>query len=700
MAARVHHRRTWSALVGIVAATLAATVLTPPRAAQAEGTAASCPTTEPSSAVSAYAPAGTQDVALGSTVTSSSSYQMSGEGWNQSNLVDGLVSAPGFTNGWSTNPYDRVGDPATPAWVQLALPRDAQVQRIVLFPRGDITPYGANFPARYTVTATDPSGATTFSAAEEQATAPTAPVVIDLGAPVLARTIRIDVSLRYAVPSGGDGYLVQLAEIAAFGNPTTPSVSISKPALLLKTGSTDRLSCSLVYTGEPPTLTWTTSNPRVATVGQDGTVTAVAPGKATITLSTSTGLSDTAPVTVADHIEMPGDHFLISVFWPPTKDFVNDAQYRNLAHAGIDFVQNNDTGDLTDKSTNLKMAALAYKYGMQVGVADSRSGANLLSMSDAQITSMVDEYKDVPGVGGYYVIDEPGDPNPYVRVYNDIKREAPDYYAHVNFLPSYVYGSEQAFQNTLTDWASKTGDRDYLMYDRYPFGLDPGSLDYQGMLSNMNSARLAGLATGTKTATYLQAVGVQGGFRRPNAAEIRYEANVALAYGFKELSYFTWWTPTNRGQQFTDAIMTADGQRTDLYRPVRRLNRAIHELGPTLMRLDAEQVFLNGDTFGQQPVPADFFVHAPAGANLTLSYLRDRQTGRNYLMVVNNSFTGPQDVTLTFDPKIRSLRRISRENGRPLPVALEGHHLTLQLDKGEGQLFELPAGFDYGTGAG
>lgn len=653
--------------------------------------------------IGSYAPPGTENLAGGATVTASSSYEMPGEGWSTAKLVDGVLAAPGAPNGWTTNPYDQVTDPATPAWVKASLRRDSQVERVVLFPRSDVgaEPYGAYYPVEYAVELLDGSGQAVQTVHLTQTERPTAPVVVDLDQPVTAAAVRVDVSLRYSKDgagggTGNDGKLVQLSELAAFGVTDEVSLEIGKPALLLEPGAVEELTYEASLGGEEPELVWSSSDDAVATVDQTGRVTAVGQGDAVVTLAApAAGVSATTTVEVSDDVERAGDDFMITVFWPPTKDYVNETQYGYLADAGIDFVQNVHTGDLTDRSTNLEMARLAHAHGMQVSVSDHRFGPGLLNLTDAQIRDLVREYTNVPGVGGFYILDEPYDPTPFARVFNAMKDAAPEYYHHMNFLPGFAYPSMAEYEEYMQRWVDRTGARDYLMYDRYPFGWASGSLDYTSMLANMESVRRVGLANDVKTGLYLQAVGVVNNFRRTNEAELRYQANMSLAYGYKQLSYFTWWTPTNRGENFTEAIMTATGEKTDLYEPVKRLNSEIHALGPTLMRLDAKEVYLNGQTWGQKPVPESFPVQSLTDDDLTFSYLRDRENGRNYVMVVNNSFTAAKDVSLRFDPAISTLQEVSRQTGDLVDVGLADGVLERRFDKGEGVLLALPADYDY-----
>jgi LPXTG-motif cell wall-anchored protein len=67
-------------------------------------------------------------------------------------------------------------------------------------------------------------------------------------------------------------------------------VSLDKEEATISAGSTDKLTATVVPEGATnKNVTWSSSNEDVATVAADGTVTAIAPGKATITVTTEDG---------------------------------------------------------------------------------------------------------------------------------------------------------------------------------------------------------------------------------------------------------------------------------------------------------------------------------------------------------------------------------------------------------------------------
>ncbi len=657
-----------------------------------------------------YQPEGTEDLAGAALVTASSSYEKPDETWSTAFAVNGVSGA---ADGWSTDPYERVGDPEADATLALDLRCSSDLSRVVVFPREK------DFPRNYRIEVSP--DATTWTSVGESTDNPgntSEPQVFDLAAGTDARYVRLHVDTRNG-PDGNDGYLVQLSEIAVFGT-AGGCTTMVKPALLLEPGASDDTWFEHHGSGDIDYAV-SSSDPTVATVAADGTITARTAGSTTVTLST-TDASFAIPVTVENHITRIGDDFEITAFWPPTVDYVDDEQYENLAGAGIDVVQNAQIDTATPQQ-NLKMAGLAYRHGMQVIVQDSTASPG--SMTAGEAAAWAQRYTDVPGVGGFFLVDEPSDATAYAQTANTIRTVAPEYYSHLNFLPYTAYGSQGAARTAMQAWLDSTaphgiGDPDYLMYDLYPFGAT--STAYQDMFTNLDMVRDLGLKNGVKTATYVQSIGIPGALRRPDAAEIRYEANMAMAYGYKQLSYFTWWTPTNRSQEFTNGIMTADGQRTDLYAPVTQLNSEIHALGPTLMKLDAQQVYLSGpDTYGQATVPSDYFVQPESTADLVISHMVDRASGDDYLFVVNNSFDDDQDMKLRIGDSVTAVREVSRTDGTlgdsialttarsagsaaapsfTAAAAAQGSELTRHLDPSEGVLYKLVRGDDDGGGSG
>ena len=69
-------------------------------------------------------------------------------------------------------------------------------------------------------------------------------------------------------------------------------------ALTLEPGGTKKLTAELTPANSTDKITWTSSAPNVAAVGEDGTITAAAAGTATITATASSGVTTSVTVTV------------------------------------------------------------------------------------------------------------------------------------------------------------------------------------------------------------------------------------------------------------------------------------------------------------------------------------------------------------------------------------------------------------------
>lgn len=621
----------------------------------------------------AHAPAGTQNLAQAADLSVSDTWNSPGDSWDQAYANDGIVNA---IQGWTSN------SGATTAPIQFTFDLNVScptadpptINQVTVFPRPNRSDFPADFHVEVSTDGTNWSAPASAASTGNPGTTST-PVVLPLDTPTAARYVRVVITLR-------NSDRATLGEIGVYG---TPSVCLDpgKPAVELAPGAAAQLPWSVQGLSNP-TVSWTSDDPSVATV-KDGTVTAVAVGKTTITMAAGGSHVD-IPVTVVKQVEHPGDSFLISAYWPPRKDLLTDAQYKLMADAGIDYIQNVSSTDLTSRATNYEMASLAAKYGMQIGVSDSMfDGATPLTSTPAQIVADMDEYTDVPGVGGFYLKDEPATAMDWANVYTTVKQAAPDYYPYLNFLP-YWYGQSHNEEADMRSWAQLAAGRDYLMYDQYPF--NGGLADFY---QNADLVRKIGLDYGIKTASFLQSY-YGPCCSRPTSDQLTFEANTFLAYGYKQLSYFTWVADTPQ----TIGVLNYDGTKTELYDTVQAIDAEAHGWGPTLMKLDAKEVYLNrGNTYPQAKLPTDFFVQPSADVPMLYSYMRDKTTGQNYLMLVNQSYTDSETASFTFDRDIGSLQAVSPVDSSLSPVALTDHKLTLTFAPGQAKLFALPAGYDY-----
>ncbi len=647
--------------------------------------------------VDKYAPTGTALVSKDAKVSisactnqragSENSYEMPSETWTKIHLTDGQIG----NGGWSCQPYDREMDHTKPVTVTLELLTLSEVCAVTLFPHGQ-------FPAKYEIQVS--TDGKTYEKVAEDAGQPikqSTPKTYTFTAKQ-AKFVRLYIIERNPA-TGPDGALAQLGEIAVFGE-AQAALALDRTSLELFVGETDKLPPVFKGTKDTYAVTYKSSDTSVATVAADGTITAKKLGKTTITVTCAAlNQSVTCSVAVVDKKYSFDDNIMISIFWPPTAEYITDEQYKLIADAGVTWIGPGEES-LSNPENQAKILALCEKYGLGLTVSDGNFGGSLTGKSEAQIAEAVARYKNVPGAYGFYILDEPLNPNGYLDAYIALKKAAPEAYMHLNFLPSGAYGSTEIYKAQMEDWcrlAAAAGyPQDYLMFDRYPFPLQAGAMDRSGFFSNTRACYEVGLKNDVKTGMYIQTVSQTAAFRRPTDSEIRYEMYAALAFGFKQLSFFTWFTPVNRSEPFADGIIAADGTPNAHYETVKTINHEILAIGETLVKCDALEVWFNGpDTYGQPTVPADFFVKADKNDSVILSFLRHKETGRNYLMVVNNNYSAAQDVELTFDKAITSLSEVSRTDGSLKKLTMNGQKLTLKLAAGDAMFIALPEGFDH-----
>ncbi|WP_420872004.1 discoidin domain-containing protein [Cohnella rhizosphaerae] len=391
------------------------------------------------------------------------------------------------------------------------------------------------------------------------------------------------------------------------------------------------------------------------------------------------------------------DRFLIGAFWPPVWSFTNDEQYAAMKEANIDYVQNVLGSELDSEPQNLKMLDLAAAHGLKVYVADPR-----VNGSDLDIETMVQTYMDHPATGGYYIKDEPGIgglPDAAAR-YAKILAVDPDKVPYVNLLPEQAVANYE--QDYVRSWIKQAGagKLKYLSFDHYPL-LAAGGFS-AGYFNNLDIIRRAGLEADVKTSSYLQSVGIPGGLRRPNEAEMDYVAYANLAYGIKNVVWFTYWTPTNRGEPFTNAVIDPQGNKTDLYEPFKAMNARMTQLGKTLIHLDATQVYHTGASLpaGTAPVPSDFIAQpANASDESIVTYFTHRETGKHYLMIVNKAYKDASAKTLSFKlDGISGVSEVSAETGEPVAADYDAATglLSGAFAPGEGRLYAIEDdGYEY-----
>ncbi|MGE9314564.1 hypothetical protein ACLOAU_23105 [Niabella sp. CJ426] len=391
--------------------------------------------------------------------------------------------------------------------------------------------------------------------------------------------------------------------------------------------------------------------------------------------------------------------FSIGIFYGPTQNLANDEQFRWIKEANVDFIQfigdpvmdfNKDVA--TAERRNLAILDLAARNGVRYFVRDPRVRGN-----ETDIAAMVKAYKQHPGVAGYFIVDEPGkdDLEWPAKAYKAILKYDPERTPSVNLFPSPVYPDYE--ENYVEAWIKTVGKENLklLSFDHYPL-LANGSFG-GAYFKNLDIIRRAGLKHGIKTSMYPQSMGIIHAYRRPDSSELRYSAYTGLAYGIKNLVWFTYNTPVRQPvERFMNAIIDSMGHKTDLYIPFKQLNASLRQLGKTIGKLDAIEVYHSDATDGTDglTVPESFFWQ-PVDKNkrFIITHFKNPQTQQSFVMVVNKSLKTSESILFTIGNSVKKLRYVSTLDGKQHRVFYKpGKAFTADLLPGEGKLYAIEGG--------
>jgi hypothetical protein len=419
--------------------------------------------------------------------------------------------------------------------------------------------------------------------------------------------------------------------------------------------------------------------------------------------------ADPGTADAADAADLPlisGPDFPIGLFWPPHPFESTQARYEEITDAGFTFLI---TGNYQNDEASANQAlGLADKVGLKVLVAgdprvqamaqhltvtDDRSVPSSLTTADAAdwMTSAVGNYAHHPSFAGFSLYDEPPTtrfPNvgSLTRVLRDV---APSLlpYANINRGNGARY---RAFVHKYLDAVRPS----LISFDRYPILAD-GSID-TAYFDTWAIIREAALTAGIPAWTYIQSTGFNG-HAVPTASQLAWQINTSLAYGCKGIQYFTYWTPDPaRGEGYTQALITTDGQQTPLYKAARTLNTTwLQPTGRQLKPLTTETVHHANEPqppTGTTPfTPGTHLTHTTGDpALLTLYTHPNQQNDTRHLLITNRHPDKPATLRVGLNP-LYAAARYDPAGDRYAPVAARSGVLDVSLAPGAAALYRLSA---------
>jgi hypothetical protein len=265
------------------------------------------------------------------------------------------------------------------------------------------------------------------------------------------------------------------------------------------------------------------------------------------------------------------DRFAIGFWYDPPADANMEARYAEIAAANFTFALG--VFGATSSEAVSRQLALCEKYGLKAVVSMAGLPPDRLPTNAA--------------CWGYYLADEPGPGAfPGLREQVDAIRQArPGRFGFINLYPNYVPRNaigNKTYPEHVRQFIAAV-QPDVLSMDHYPH-FTPAHDQRQLYCENLDVFRRESLAAGIPFWNFFNVM-PYGDHTDPTEAQLRWQIFTSLAYGAKGVMYFCYWTPA--GDEFPKggAIITRAGTKTRHYEEAKRINGAVKNLGPTLMKL-------------------------------------------------------------------------------------------------------------------
>ncbi|MBN2513495.1 MAG: beta-galactosidase [Sedimentisphaerales bacterium] len=369
------------------------------------------------------------------------------------------------------------------------------------------------------------------------------------------------------------------------------------------------------------------------------------------------------------------DRFAIGLWVDPPADEKMDQRYQELAEANFTLVIGGFGAN--NKQTIQKQIQLCEKYDLRL----------LIKTTDAKPEDLLNS----PVCWGINLHDEPSarDFGRLRTAVDKLRQTSPGKLTYINLFPNYA-GNAQLGTDNYDQHVSRFVNEvepDVLSMDHYPI-MVPGADGRKGYCDNLEVMRTYSLQKKIPFWNFFNTM-PYGPHYDPTEAQLRWQIYTSLAYGAKGVLYFCYYTPAGGEFPKGGAIITRDDRKTRHYYEAQRINRAIRNLGPTLMKLTSTRVY----RIEPKDKPAAILKGSPirqltAGDYLVGEFVHE--DGRKAVLLNNYDFAYSSWPTVTFEAPVESVLEIDPETSEARPViddspAMEG--LQISLDSGAGRLF-------------
>lgn len=294
---------------------------------------------------------------------------------------------------------------------------------------------------------------------------------------------------------------------------------------------------------------------------------------------------------------------------------------------------------------------------------------------EATVKQLVDEAHGSPAVAGYFLADEPGEPDfkALGKAVAAVKKLAPGKLAYINLFPDYAtLGAPDLSQlgtNSYADYLEQYVRQvhpQFISYDNYriPYSLDQKkpsiASDYY---TNLLEVRRVAMEHDLPFWNIVSSNQITPAASVPSPANLLLQTYTTLASGATGLTWYTYYSPG-----YAHAPVDTQGHRTVTWSYLKMVNDQIKVLGPLLCPLKSTGVYFTN------PQPAPSLPKLPGAWVKSVNCPTPLMIGEfvgprdeRYAMVVNLSLTDSAQFKFTPSDANAMVQEISPVDGALLP---------------------------------